>query len=138
MKSVFLILLFLSETLMAEPVIGSAVGDYSGDIFRVILSLGLVLLVFYIGVLLYKKYLAGPMQANSSMKVIGGMSLTSKDKLLIVEAGGVNLLLAISNNGITKLHAFAEGDLQNSTASSEQENISFSSHLNNLMNKKSL
>lgn len=120
----------------AEPVIGSAVGDYSGDVFRVILSLCLVLFIFYVGVTLFKKYVGGSVHASSSMKVVGGMSLTPKDKLLIVEAGGVNLLLGVSSNGITKLHAFENGDLKANEQSLDQSNTSFSSHLQKIISKK--
>lgn len=121
----------------AEPVIGSAVGDYSGDVIRVIFSLGLVLLIFYIGVILFKKYVGGSVQANTSMKIVGAMSLTPKDKILIVEAGGSSLLLGVSSNGITKLHAFGEGDLKSNEEELDQPNASFSSHLQKIINKKS-
>lgn len=119
----------------AEPVIGSAVSDYSADVFRVIFSLCLVLLIFYVGVVLFKKYAGGAVKANSAMKIIGGMSLTPKDKLLIVEAGRINLLLGVSSNGITKLHIFEHDDLNTSEDSAAQSDISFSSHLQKIIKK---
>jgi flagellar protein FliO/FliZ len=121
----------------AEPVIGSAVNDYSSDVLRVILSLGLVLFIFYIGVIIFKKYVGGSVQASTSMKILGAMSLTPKDKLLIIEAGGSSLLLGVSSNGITKLHTFDKGDLKSSEQEVDQSNVSFSSHLQKILNKKS-
>lgn len=141
MKKVTLIVLniifLLPLVCLSEPVIGSAVGDYSGDVLRVILSLGLVLFIFYVGVVLFKKYMGGSVNASSALKVIGGMSLTPKDKLLIIEAGGVNLLLGISSNGITKLHAFDDNNFNSDEKSLDKSSVSFSTHLQKIINKKS-
>lgn len=141
MKTLFLIItsLYFISPLMstAEPVIGSAVGDYSSDVFKVILSLGLVLFIFYIGVIVFKRYVGGSVHASSSMKIVSAMSITPKDKLLIIEAGGANLLLGVSHNGITKLHVFAEDELKSDEQASGQSNVSFSSHLQKIINKTS-
>ena len=111
------------------------VGSYSIEALKVVMSLVLVLFIFYVGVTLFKKYLGGAYKGNSSIRVLGGLSIGHKEKLVLVAAGNVNLLLGVSSAGVNKLHCFGEHELPNCDQSENAEVKSFSQHLNKLTSK---
>lgn len=80
---------------------------YSWQALKVILSLLLVLIIFYLLAAVFKKYLGMTLHSTSSIRVIGGLSLGGKEKLVLIEAGQVNLLLGVSAAGISRLHRFS-------------------------------
>ena len=80
---------------------------YSWQVLKVIFSLILVLIVFYLLVNVFRKYMGISFNSTSSIRVIGGLSLGGKEKVVLIEAGQVNLLLGVSATGISKLHQFS-------------------------------
>ena len=118
-----------------ETVGEHAMGSYSLEALKVVFSLGLVLLVFYLGVTVFKKYLGASFKANSSIKILGGLSLGGKEKVVLIEAGGVNLLLGVSSANVTTLHHFKEHEL---SLNEEEDSklLNFNSHLERLIGKK--
>ncbi len=111
------------------------IGSYSIEALKVVMSLVLVLFIFYVGITLFKKYLGGAYKANSSIRVLGGLSIGHKEKLVLVAAGNVNLLLGVSSAGVNKLHCFSEHEFPESEQSENEEVKSFSQHLNKLTGK---
>ena len=105
-------------------------GVYSLEALKVVISLAIVLLIFYAGVTLFKKYMGGNYKANSSIKVIGGLSIGHKEKLVLVEAGNVNLLLGVSSAGVNKLHCFSDQELSCDVEQENTKTASFNQHLN--------
>ena len=121
-------------------IVGSnVIGSYSAEVFKVILSLGLVLLIFYIGASVFKKYAGSSIKSNSRIRILGGLSLGAKDRVVIIEAGNVNLLLGVSNGGISKLHQFSDSELNTNEEYMEDESklLNFSHHLEKIISKKS-
>jgi len=68
-------------------------------------SLGLivVLALFFFCVWLMKKMGALPVNNKDSMKVIGGLSLGMREKLVLVQVGGKQLVLGVTPGKIDKL-----------------------------------
>ena len=124
------------DLVLAQELIGSSLTDYSGEAFKVVLSLILVLAIFYFGALIFKKYLNHSYKENASIKLIGGMSLGNKEKLVLVEAGNVNLLLGVSAAGVTKLHKFDQEELLDCENNEEQQNDSFNDKLQQIIARK--
>lgn len=112
----------------------TSLGSYSWEAIKVILSLGIVLVIFYLLVNLFKKYTGVSLKTNSSMRVLSGLSLGGKEKVIILEAGKVNLLIGVSSAGITKLHEFDEGELN--SVDEVSDSMNFSQHIEKLINKK--
>lgn len=113
----------------------NTIGSYSIEALKVVMSLVLVLFIFYVGVTVFKKYLGGAYKGNSSIRVIGGLSIGHKEKLVLVAAGDVNLLLGVSSAGVNKLHCFSKQEFPESEQSENSEVKSFSQHLNKLTSK---
>ncbi len=119
-----------------ESVPGTSVGSYSWEALKVILSLALVLSIFYLLVYVFKKYMGGSFKSHSSIRMLGGISLSNKEKIVIIEAGKVNLLLGVSGAGVTKLHQFSDDEL--SVQSNEPESIvpSFGQQIEKILGNK--
>ncbi|OED37915.1 flagellar biosynthetic protein FliO [Chromatiales bacterium (ex Bugula neritina AB1)] len=84
----------------------------------------LLVLVFVLGIFLFfakilRQLNGGGRSSHGSLKVLAGMSLGSRERLVIVQAGNTQMLLGISNSGMAKLHQFDE-DIE-ATGGSENE-----------------
>lgn len=121
---------FSSLVWSEEAVKISGMGAYSLEALKVVMSLALVLFIFYLGVTLFKKYLGGAYKGNSSIRVLGGLSIGHKEKLVLVEAGNVNLLLGVSSAGVNKLHCFSEEEISHCKDQEKIEANSFTQHFN--------
>lgn len=115
-----------------EAVNSNTLGSYSWEVIKVIISLVLVLGIFYLFVNIFKKYSGINIKSNSTMKVLGGLSLGGKDKVVILQAGDVNLLLGVSTAGITRLHQFG----QNEFNVADNHSLSFGDQIQEILNKK--
>ena len=113
----------------------NTIGSYSWEAVKVVLSLAIVLAVFYVFVYVFKKYVGGPLKSHSSIRMLGGISVGSKEKIIIVEAGKVNLLVGVSSYGITKLHQFDENEL---IPFQDDQNpmMSFGQHIEKILRNK--
>ena len=133
---VFVFLVVLLPVVHADtPDASNTLGSYSWEAIKVILSLAIVLGIFYLFVNVFKKYTGVSLKSHSTMKVIGGLSLGGKDKVVILQAGEKNLLLGISSAGITKLHEFDQDKLSDETDHVESS-LSFSNQIEKILGKK--
>jgi flagellar protein FliO/FliZ len=115
---------------------GASLGSYSWEAIKVIMSLAIVLIIFYLLVNAFKKYTGVSIKTNSSIRVLGGLTLGGKEKVVILEAGNVNFLLGVSSAGITKLHQFGDDELD-SKDDSRGKPISFNQQIEKILGKKS-
>lgn len=127
---------YVSNSFAQELAVGTSLGSYSWEAVKVIVSLAIVLVIFYFSVNAFKKYTGVSMKTNSSIRVLGGHTLGGKDKVIILEAGNVNFLLGVSNAGITKLHQFEEGEFETSDFGKNND-VGFNQHIEKILNKKS-
>ena len=100
---------------------------YSWQVLKVIFSLILVLIVFYLLVNVFRKYMGISFNSTSSIRVIGGLSLGGKEKVVLIEAGQVNLLLGVSATGISKLHQFSADEFVAYHRDRQQDGVPLSS-----------
>lgn len=116
MRRIFYTLIFqvlLTPYIYAQEIDNaSALGSYSWEAIKVVFSLLVVLGIFYLIINAFKKYSGIKIKSNSTMHIVSGLSLGGKDKVVILQAGDINLLLGVSNSGITKLHHFTDEQLE--------------------------
>ena len=107
MKARFLILLSLLCLALpitaAEPLASSAHTVTMTAYVKVILGLLFVIGLFLFSTWLFKRYGNGPMLARGQMKIIDGLHISNKERLVLVDVKGKQLLLAITPGNITKL-----------------------------------
>ncbi len=131
---VFLLVNMNPIALAQQAADSSSYGIYSWEAVKVIISLALVLFIFYLFVYVFKRYSGLSIKSHTKMQVIGGISLGSKEKLVIVKAGSANLLLGVSTAGITRLHEFSSDEFG---ANEEcHQATSFAHHIEKVLNKK--
>ncbi|WP_448546824.1 flagellar biosynthetic protein FliO [Thalassotalea fusca] len=94
--------LFALTQTAASPV---EVGKHAGtnvDALSMIMSLLMVLLVIVVSALVLKKF-QRVNHASSAMKVVASLSLGTKERIVVVEVNGEQLLLGVSHQQITLL-----------------------------------
>ena len=124
-------LALLPSVFAQEAATNNSIGSYSWEAVKVILSLAIVLAIFYLLANVFKKYTGMNIKNNSTMRILGGLSLGGKDKVIVLQAGDVNLLLGVSVSGITKLHQFDKGEV---VSKSDQTN--FGQQIDNIIGDK--
>jgi flagellar protein FliO/FliZ len=89
----------VAETALAAP--GVAMGDLSG----VVLSLALVIGFIFAAAWLVRRMPLGLGKSNGPLKVLAALPLGPKERLVLVEARGEELLIAVSPAGVFNVGA---------------------------------
>ncbi len=89
---------------------------------KVILGLAFVLGLFLLSTFLFKRFGNGPMLARGELKVIDGLHISNKERLVLVELKGRQILLAITPGQITKLDTLYN-DIDSSAVSSADYDV---------------
>lgn len=87
----------------AEPLANSSNAVTMTAYVKVILGLLFVIGLFLLSTWLFKRFGNGPMLARGQMKIVDGLHISNKERLVLVELQGKQLLLAITPGRITKL-----------------------------------
>ena len=128
----------LSEEISADG--SSAVRIDSGlnvdSLLQVLIALISVICIIFILSVLVKKFNILPGGSSGLIKIISGISLTSKDRLLLIQVGDEQILVSASPAGINKIHELKT--VVESEAISSVENPkagNFSSLLNSVISR---
>jgi flagellar protein FliO/FliZ len=116
MRKLLLILLWIPLWVSAAP--GESAGpelDMVGSGAQMLLGLVVVLGLMAGAVWLLRRYT--PLQrGDGALKIVGGLALGTRERLVLVETGGVRLLLGVMPGQVKKLHVFAASDTENFAA----------------------
>lgn len=93
-----------AQSVSAAPISTSG-SAYIGQVLFALM--GVLLLILGLGWLL-KRFGQGAMLGNQHMKVLAAMPLGTRERLLLVDVAGQQLLLGISAGRISNLHTFDE------------------------------
>lgn len=94
-----------SVTTAAAPLVGASVGA-GGSIVQSLLALLLVLgLIVALG-LFFKRFRMGGGLSDPLLQVRGGLSIGTREKLMLVQAGETWMLLAVMPGNVRTLHVF--------------------------------
>ena len=125
------------QTVFAKLGDGTTEAVTAGSIVQMIVGLAIVLAVLIGGALLVRRLGNFPTVVDSPLKVITGLSLSPRDRLVVVQVGDKQLLLGLSPGRIQTLHVL-EVPLDMSTTSPSGLNAltqRFSSLLQSQMKK---
>ncbi|WP_425482312.1 flagellar biosynthetic protein FliO [Lysobacter soli] len=86
----------------AKPAEGPGVG---GAVFALILVVSLIL---GLGWLAKRMPGFGRVAGGNGLRVVGSLSLGPRDRVVVVDVGGTQLLLGVGQNGMTTLHTLSE------------------------------
>ncbi|MEE4300822.1 MAG: flagellar biosynthetic protein FliO [Pseudomonadales bacterium] len=79
----------------------------AGDALRVFLALGLVLAVIVAIAAIARRSGRLPGTSTRLLRVVDSLALTSKEKLVVVDAGGERLVLGVAPGRVSRLHVLA-------------------------------
>jgi len=136
-------LCFLSFSVLAAPPVAPApiVSPVSlGGMLQVLLGLGLVLAAVAGSAWLLRRFSPGQIGAGGAVKVIGGVALGPKERLVLVEIGETWLVLGVAPGQVNTLHTLAkpqDGTLAAEVPSGEGEH-GFSAWLKQAMQGRKL
>lgn len=104
----FLALLLAPQVVFAKMGDGTTDAVTSGSIVQMVVGLAVVLAILIGGALLVRRLGKFPAAVDSPLKVITGLSLSPRDRLVVVQVGDKQLLLGLSPGRIQTLHVLEE------------------------------
>ncbi len=110
MRRIFLfVFLFISNTAFAVEKIKGSMGaiDVKSSLIDVVIGLLIVFSIILILSFFIKKMNSFRYKKNLNMKVVGGLALSQKEKIIMIEVEDKKLLLGVSPGRINKLHEFS-------------------------------
>lgn len=78
------------------------------NILQTLIGLGAVILLFLIMAWVMRRCVRGPGVGGRHIQLLAALSLGTREKLLLVDVGGQQLLLGATSQHISTLHQFAE------------------------------
>ena len=124
------IFLFSPTTSAEEHVLGNSVFNSSYnhsviDYGQVVYGSLIVFTVLGVLIFLLKKSRLNIYGKHDLFEVINSLSLSTKEKLIIIRVGREYLLIGVSNAGISKLHVLNPSDIENLNTSGKSLQSSF-------------
>lgn len=119
-------LAFAAQAAVSEPITTSGTAYIGQVLFGL---MGVLLLILGLAWLL-KRFGQGAMLGSQNMKVLATMPLGTRERLLLIDVAGQQLLLGVSAGRITNLHTFDQPIIGNGDA---PERSDFSAKLRDIM-----
>ena len=128
---------FAVETSTPKPVAPLNIGTSVSTpmIGQVVLGLTLVLMLIVGLAWFLKRYGKFQMALGGQMKMLGGLSLGARDRVVILQVGETQLLLGISPGRIQTLHVFPKGENILPITPADANSAPFADRLHDLLNK---
>src|SRR5690606_1839284 len=94
-----------ADTAAADPVktIGSA-----QHLTSVLVGLAAIVLLIFLLAWFYRKASGGTWLRSAHIKILGALALGTRERLLLVDVGGTQILLGVTAQNISRLHVFDE------------------------------
>lgn len=113
MRPFFLLFLTLPSLALANE--GSSPGVSSGSFLQAMLGLSLIIALLFLFAFLARKFLGGKGFGQGGMKLLGGIALGPRERIVLVEAGDQWLVVGIVPGQIRTLHTMPRGELSKDT-----------------------
>ncbi len=142
--SASIFLMAYAGLLFAEPVM-KEVKPYSspvtgGTVVQWFVGLLIVLVIIVGSSWLLRRYGNISSNAGKGLKIIGGISIGSREKVLLLQAGKKQLIIGVAPGQVSMLHVLDEEDIELNSEMKGQENelaeVSFSDHLKKIIGKE--
>lgn len=133
----FIPLSVLALTASASHAQGPSTADLSSSIGQMVFGLAVVVALL-LGTLWLIKRLTTPSGPAAGLKLLGGVALGGREKLVLAEVGGKVLVLGVTSNSINTLHVLETGEIPTRPTHSEhtQQQSSFANWLKLSLDKR--
>lgn len=88
----------------------------SNSLFKMLIGLAIVLLVLAVISWLMKKYMGGNIGQKSVIKVVGGASVGTRERVMVLEVSGRWLVVGVAPGQVNAIANLEAGDMQSSYA----------------------
>ncbi|MDH5256687.1 MAG: flagellar biosynthetic protein FliO [Gammaproteobacteria bacterium] len=89
---------------LVNPSVPSAAPDVTSSLIKVTVGLGLVIVAIFASAWFYRRFGNFSPVANDSLKVIGGLTMGQKEKIVLLQVGEEQVLIGVAPGNIQKLH----------------------------------
>lgn len=120
----------------AKPIVTPAKTNSASQLVSLIGGLALILALIYGLSLFVKRFSQGGFLHNPTMKIVSAMPLGTRERLMLVDIGGKQLLLGVTATQINTLHVFDEPVVQ--TEKSQAAASDFSQKLMAILQQKNV
>ncbi len=103
------------------------------NVLQVMLGLVVVLGIIFSSAWLLRRFGQGSLLVNQHMKVVSSLSLGTRERVVMIEVGGQQILLGVAPGRISKLHIFTEPAID--TVSSDRHMPAFGQKIREIMDK---
>ena len=104
----------------------------NSEIIRMIGTLLGIVAIILISAFVLKRMKLVNFNKNTDLKMLAGLSLGSKERIILIEAGSKQILIGVTNQSITPLHVFEQPIVDTEIST---EKISFLQILQNKMKR---
>ena len=118
----------------ASPIATKPTAMGGESVLSVVLSLILVVAVIFVLAWVMRRMGGTTFRSNSFLKIIGGVSMGARERIVLVQVGDEQLLLGVAPGRIQTLHKL-ERPLESNDAR-ELSGVSFSDRLKSIVNKE--
>lgn len=98
----------IAALVFSAPAWADAAVSTTGGVLQMIVGLVVVLGILLGGAYLLRRFVSLPVTANSPLKIVAGLSLSPRDRLLVVQVGAQQILLGLSPGRISTLHVLEQ------------------------------
>lgn len=92
------------DTAEAVKQVEGAVGI--GDVFQVLVALFFVVMLIIVTAWFFRRFSGVTFSRNGALKLLAGISVGQRERIVLVQAGEVQLLLGVSPGNVRTLHVF--------------------------------
>ncbi|WP_299978163.1 flagellar biosynthetic protein FliO [uncultured Pseudoteredinibacter sp.] len=130
------VLALAEQTAVSPPI--SNLPNASTQLFQVFIALGLVLAIIYALAWFVKRFSNQSSLSASPIKVLNSTSMGTREKLVLAEVNGQQILLGVTAHSINALHSFEQQNSPDLVAENPESVVDFKAKLAGLMavNKK--
>lgn len=130
-------LLLLPATVIAADAAAQPVATTSfASLLQVLFGLGLVLGAIGVTAWLLRRLAPGQVSASGNLRVVGGVAVGPKERVVLVDVGDTRLVLGVAPGRVCTLHQMPRPAIETQGSSASQVAETFAARLKGLLNKK--
>lgn len=122
-----------TSVLSASQSINDAQPFSVSNVLQMMAGLAFVILLILLLGWVYRRFGTPRTIANGDFRIVAGLSMGQRERLVMLEVGGCQILLGVGPGRVEKIHVFEEPVIQSSQAG---QNDGFAARLSSVINQR--